>query len=88
MKRPRKAMQSTNASDAGPRRSLRLAKNRETLRAQEESQELGTLPYYMEAVEGGLAGRGRDRSQWSQRKTVDCPLRDTESLTATRGPQI
>ena len=53
--------QKNNASDAGPRRSSSLARNWVSLRAQEEVQEPGTLPYFIKAVEEGMAGRWRDR---------------------------
>ena len=45
LKTPRKAMQSLNASNAEPRRSSRLSKNRVTLRPQEESHDPNTQPY-------------------------------------------
>ena len=61
LKVPRKARQITNTSDAGPSRSSRLAKKRVTLRAQEETHDPTTLPYYMDAVYEGRAGRWWDR---------------------------
>ena len=62
LKVPRKARQSTNASDTGPRRSLRLAKKRVTLRPLEEAHDPNTLPYYMDPVEEGMVGRWWDSS--------------------------
>ena len=45
LKVPRMAWQSTNPSNAGPRRSSRLAKKRGTLRPQEETHDPNTLTY-------------------------------------------
>ena len=61
LKEPRKARQITNTSETGPRRSSRRAKKRLTLKTQEETHDPTTLPYYIKALEGGMAGRWCDR---------------------------
>ena len=66
MKEPRKARQITNTSETGPRRSSRLANKRVTLGTQEETHDPATLPYYMDTVEEGRAGRWWDRTLYKE----------------------
>ena len=66
LKGPRKARHITNISDTKPRRSSRLAKKRVTLMTQEETHDPATLPYYMDAVDEGRAGRWWDRTLYRE----------------------
>ena len=64
LKVPRKARQVTNTSDAAPRRRSRLAKNRLTIGTHGEAHDPETLPYYMNAVKEGRAGRWWGKPQY------------------------
>ena len=64
LKVPRKARLVTNTSDTAPRRSSRIAEKMVTLVTQEEAHDPETLPYYMNIVEEGRAGRWWGKRQY------------------------
>ena len=63
-RRPRRARQTPNSDQGEPRRSLRLAKKKVTMREEKRSHNPEHLPYYMEAVEQGHPGMWNERPQY------------------------
>ena len=62
MNRERKARQRPNTEQTEPRRSSRLARKRMTMGGEGSTHETENLPYYMEVVEKGRAGRWQTAS--------------------------